>query len=342
MKRSILPFVLLLLFLFAAHLGALDIYCVPPEITAEPGSQKVFSDFLGALIDAVGEQDVFNSLRLIPEEREKPVVSLIDAGSLAMRRSRDYLLYGTVEINSRWCEVRYSLYELETDSIRTVFYSKAGADQSRDLIAELGRKVTDYFYARFGIEDRSVIKKSPGYLELSLDGGYWGVLSSTWSDLLIGYFHSGITMDIALNEPRYYFEGNELYPRFGIGLDYGFGRNKSGLESFSYNSFQMNIPLELILDLRQYHRFGLIVSPGYQIDYLRQERNYSEVYDDVSSCFLLKTGFSYMFIPPGKRISFGLVNIFDFSFYGDLQVSYKPSLRISWKILEFGESSDAE
>jgi len=341
MKFPVLTFILMAITVLT-NIKAIDLHYVTPEITIESDSPMELPDFNRILMETVEERDVFNSLKVIPEEWDKPVLSLIDAGSLAMNRSRNYLLYGIIQVNDLWCEAKISLYELETDSVRTIFYSKAATGRFSELASELGRKMVDYFYDHFGISDRSVINKSPGYLELSVDGGYWGILSAQWNDVSMGYFHCGLNLAVGLTEPRLYFDGHELYPRFGLGFNYGYSRNKTGLEPFSSHSFQIYLPLELILDLRKYHQFGFILSPGYEIDYLVQERLYGDVFTDASSAFVLKTGLSYMFNPPGKPVRFGMVHMFDFAFYDDLLVSYKPSIRVAFKIHNFGETSDEE
>lgn len=321
-------------------LSALDVYFVEPEVTKEPDLEIAIPDFSEELPKAVETNDVLNSVKLIPESSDKPVRSLIDAGALAMRRSRKYLLYGSVNYTSSWCEARLSLYELETDSVRTVFYSKMSTDRSRNLIPDLGRKLVDYLYEQFGITDRSSIEKTPGYAELSLNPGYWGVLSSSWSDVLLGYFHAGITGEIALSEPRYYFNGNELYPCFGLSIDYGLGRNRVGVENYFYHSLQASLPLELSLDLRGGHRFRLGIAPGYQFDFLVQERKYGDRFQGYSGAFLLKASFLYTYFPGAGNFSIGLLNNVDFAFYDNLQVSYRPSVFLSYKLTTFKEKKN--
>lgn len=335
MKSSISAFIIILSFFCAGSLFSLDIFLAEPVLVSSDGQQDVSGLLVTEMPEAVDLYDVLNSIKVVQVHSESPVRSLIDAGSLAMKDSLNYLLYGTVQASPSWLEARLSLYELETDSIRTVFYSKVSSDRADALAYELGRKLTEYLYDEFGIEDRQLIKKSPGYLEVAINPGYWMVLSPQWSNNLLGYFNGGVTGKVALSEPRLYFDGNEIYPRFGLSIDYALGRNRIGVENYFYHSLQVGLPLEFVLHLKQRHLFGISVTPAYQLDILNQKRKYGDLFSAVSGAFALKTGLLYTFSPGSGDFSIGLNNQIDITFYEDILISYKPALVLSYKFLHF-------
>lgn len=335
MKSCFSVFVILISFFCAGSLYSLDIYLVEPVLVSSDDQQDISGMLMGDLPKSVDLYDVLNSIKVIHAHSDSSVRSLIDAGSLAMKDSLNFLLYGTIQTSSSWCEARLSLYELETDSVRTVFYSKVSSDRAYSLADELGRKLTEYLYGEFGIEDRLPIKKSYGYMEVAFNPGYWMVLSPQWSDNLLGYFNGAVTGKVALSEPRLHFDGNEMYPRFGLSIDYALGRNRIGVEEYYYHSIQLGLPLELVLHLKQKHMFGISVTPAYQLDFLNQQRKYGDLFSAASGAFALKAGLLYSFSPGSGDFSFGLNNQIDITFYEDILISYKPSMVLSYKFLHF-------
>lgn len=334
------PLILFLAMVVIGRVEALQVYYADLKIEKALGVERSERDFSLELKDAVESYDVLNNLQLKKSKTDDIVSSLIDAGSLAMRESYDYLLYGTATLNQDWYEVRLSLYERESDSIIAVFYSKSNTEHSSLLMEEAGRKLVNYLYDRFAIEKRQLVDKSPGYMELSLNPGYWGTFFKPWSDIMMGYFHVGLSGMVALSEPRYCFSGHELYPRFGLSLDYSLAGNQTAVENYFYHSFIISIPVDLSLDINQNHSFRLGFAPGYQIDYLVQSRKYGEEYTSTSGAFVLSAFLAYSYNPVGGNLSIGLINAVDFSFYDDLLISYKPSISISYKVAHFKEKND--
>ncbi|MBB6480911.1 hypothetical protein [Spirochaeta isovalerica] len=322
------------------NLNALQVFCSDLKIDNHTGLDSDDRDFSKELKEAVGIYDALNNIQLRKIDSGKVIASLIDAGSLAMRESYDYLLYGTLTLRQDWHEVRLSLYERESDSVIAVIYSKSDAGLSSLLMDEAGRKLVGYLYDRFAIEKRRIKDKSPGYIELSINPGYRGIFFEPWNEIMMGYFHFGMSGFVALSEPRFCFNGHEMYPRFGLSLDYGLAGNQSTVENFFSHSFMISIPLDLSLDLNAHHSLRLGVAPGYQIDYLVQSRKYGDEYTSTSGAFVLSAFFTYGYNPVAGNLSIGLINALDFAFYDDLLISYKPSISISYKVVHFKEKND--
>lgn len=340
MRKAILYSLLIYILLECSSLYSLDLHMTQPEMVSTSQAKIDQTSFVDELSGVIDKLDTLNTIRLMYAGEDEPVLSLIDAGSHAMKNSTNYLLYGKIQETANWCEARFSLYELETDNIRTVFYSKVSLERHHELVSELGRKITDYIYREFGFQEKRSVTESNGYFQLSVNPGYWMVCTPIWSDVLLGYFNVGISGKIALPNPRLFFNGNEMYPRFGLSLDYSVGRNSSGLENYFYHSLQASFPLEIVLDFKKRHLLGISISPGYQFDLLNQNRKYSNLYNDVSGAFLIKAGVLYSFSPDKGNFSLGLLNQVDFSFYDELLISYKPSISLSYKIMNFKDSED--
>jgi len=329
----------LVFFLSVSGLNALQVFYTDLTTDGAIVSDIMARDFSSELNEAVVAHDFLRNIRFQYINSTQPVSSLIDGGALAMRESLDYLIFGSVKIRDNWIEAKLSLYERETDSIIAVIYSKSETERSCSLMDEAGRKLVSYIYDRFSIEKRVWEDRSPGYFELSFNPGYWGVFFNPWSEILLGYFHTEISGMVALSEPRFCFQGHEMYPRFGLSVDYGLGGNCTVVESFFYHSFLLSLPFDLSLDLSPRHSLRLGLSPGYQIDYLVQSRKYSDIYSSISGAFVLSTYFTYSFTPSGGNFSMGLINKMDFAFYNEPLITYKPSLSISWKIVRFKEKN---
>lgn len=339
-KRSTLFCTLFMLFSID-HLFSLEIQVSPLNVSGFKG------DFVDvpveeALISSIEDYDIINCLDMRIADRVDPVASLIQAGSFTVRNSISYMIYGSVYHRSDWVEMKLSLYEAETDTVLTVFYGKVNETRIDSLIDELGERICIFLYEEKGIEERLIAKEAAGYIDLGFSPGYWALFSGEWSDLIIPYVHGAFTLGVALPYPRYMGENFEIFPKFGLLVDYGLGVNRSDYESFSFHSLQMALTLELSFQVDEKHIFSLIAAPGYQIDIMVQSRKYDDSYTGVSNTFLVKAGLDYMYQPAGKNISFGLSNMIDFAFYDDLMVSYKPSFRISYKALTLGGKLENE
>ena len=234
---------ILLLITLSLPLFSLDIAVVPLErlgLESDDTAETLEEE----LVRAVEEQDTLDALNMIMIGTNSPVASLLDAASTAVRNSRDYLLYGAVVSNPDWIEVRLSLYERESDSIRTVFYDKAASERFEEVPEELALRIVKFVYGAYGIEDRRLYTPDPAYLEAYGELGYWGLFPGEWNDVMTGFFHGGFGVSVGLPSPGLVRENFELYPCFGFLFDYAMGANRPDYESATYHSFQFAVPLE--------------------------------------------------------------------------------------------------
>ncbi len=306
------------------------------EIKVEPLFERYEStDFLlpdnfsGDLSQAINDADTINSIHIRKEDIV--IESLLDAGIAAFNSNAYYMLYGTLFVEEHWIEARVSLYELESDSIRTIFYEKAEISRYDDLVRGLAEKIVLFFYNAYSIEPALVIDEWTGYWDFGTSLGYWGVLPG-WNRTLTGLTSLEFSASRAFGKPSFSYDHFIFYPKLGFSVAYQTGINKPGYESFIYNSFQISLLLEFCAQWRKEHFFSLQLYPGDQIDWLAQSRLYGELEHAVSQAFFIGTGLSYQFTPPGSSWSFGINQRVDFTLYEDLMISYKPSITVHYRL----------
>ena len=288
-------------------------------------------DFSHDLSEVINGYDKINSIQVNELQDDLQIESLLDASIAAFDSNSFYMLYGTLYIDERWMEARITLYELETDRVRTIFYEKADISRYDDLVRDMGEKIVLYFYDVYDIEPAQVFNEWKGYWEIGGSLGYWGVLPD-WNETLSGLVSLQAGISLAFDRPVLFYNHFVIYPKVGFSLSYQPGINKAGFENFVYNSFQLAIPFSICAEWRKKHYFSFQVYPGDQIDWLVQSRLYGDTYSVVSQSMFLAFGITYELLPAGSQWAFGLNQRLDFVFYEDLMVSYKPSIQISYRL----------
>ena len=315
--------------LFSLDLTLTDILAEPLFDQSERGDIVLPGDFSHELSLAIESADSINTIHIT--EKDIVVESLLDAGMAAFNSNAYYMLYGTLFVEEHWIEARVSLYELETDSIRTVFYEKADSSRYDELVQSLAEKIVSYFYNAYNIEPARVLQEWSGYWDFGFSPGYWGVLPD-WNNLLTGLTSLELSASLAPGKLSFFYDQFVFYPKMGFSFTYQTGLNKPEFESFLYNSFQISIPLEFCAEWRNQHFFSFQLYPGDQIDWLAQSRLYGDVVHSVSQAFFLGTGLSYQFIPEGSSWSFGINQRVDIVFYDELMIAYKPSVTVHYRL----------
>ncbi|MDC7220198.1 MAG: hypothetical protein PQJ59_09670 [Spirochaetales bacterium] len=327
---------LILLFPLTVPLFALDITLA--EIEEAPTSavreeySVLYDEISRDLYKQIGSYDPLGCLVLNKLDKSVKVNSLLSASTTAYNNQMPYMLYGSYYESMDWLELRISLYEQETDRIRTTFFGKASKDRYDSLIDNTAERIGTYFYDQYNIE--AVYAKDPweGYWELGMNLGYWMILPS-WNDALTGTGTANLHGALALSEPSFRRNHWIFYPKFGLSLGYAFAMSTPDYESSLYHSFQMAMPLEFCAEWRRRHCLSFHLTPGDQLDWMAQSRLYNSSYSAISQSFYLSTGFSYRFVPKGGKWAFGMSHLVDITFYDDTMFAYKPSFTIEKRFL---------
>jgi hypothetical protein len=307
-----------------------SLFSLPISISPLSPEDEGIPDFSSRLIGAVKIKDLLNTLHITALTSEEPVHSLLDAGITASKERIDYLLYGTLNREENWIEVRISLYERETDRIRTVFYGKSDSSRHNDLIEELAGKICRYFYRAYDIEPSLIQREWQGFWTARFFTGYWGLLSP-WDHRLTGLFSLAFKGTLTPPDIVLYMGDFTLFTGFGLYAGYSLGLNKPDNEHFTYHSFQLAFPLDFSTQWRDRHCFSLSLAGGSQIDGLFQSRLYGDLYSALSQTFIVKVDLSYEFLIPESNWFLGFSQEVDFAFYDPLLIGYKPSLSLGYR-----------
>jgi hypothetical protein len=250
------------------------------------------------------DEDLLEILRATPfaeslsfsrAEGEEAPLSFLDAARLCELGGCPYLLYGYVKKQDSVYSSELKLLSREGKRIQASFYSTDDAGHYERLVADMARKVSDYFLVDLGVaEGAPPPEPRRNLFEVPLSIGYWSP-TGPWSEAMMGVFSVDLGLRFVPRRPWAALKSRPLYFGFGLRGEYGLGMSKPGYEDARFHRIVAKLPVDLIVDFGPERSLGLSLGGVMEFDLFRQERNYSGAYAETSSAggFLASAFFRY-------------------------------------------------
>lgn len=251
------------------------------------------------------------------------ISNILEASSYCEKEGVFFLIYGSLTRLefSNCIEMRF--YNHESRSIDQVFFGSDDYDNTDRLITDIKSKIHTYLIDELALYEEKEEKEIPSLISVPVSAGYWLPLDRQWRDLTVSLF--SIKSGVLLNpfEDILSTESLDMNFHFGISLLYELGINDPVYEEYYQHKIKVLLPLELSLTILAKHRVALVLSPLYQLDILSKTRNYEDGKIEFSSGFGFSSGLSYHY-NFSRRFSAGIGTSFDFIFYDNPQVCFRP------------------
>lgn len=251
------------------------------------------------------------------------ISNILEASSYCEKEGIGFIIYGSLTRHKFSDSVEMRFYNHSSRSIEQVFYGSDDSENSDRLISDMKFKIHNYLVEELALYEKKEEDEKQSLMTVPLSAGYWLPLDRTWRDLTVSLF--SIKSGILLNPFEDILSTDHLDVNFhyGISLLYELGLNDPQYEKFYQHKLKLLLPVELSLTIVEKHRVSLIFSPLYQLDILSKTRNYEEEKVELSSGFGFSSGLTYHY-NFSRRFSAGLGTHFDFIFYDNPQINFRP------------------
>lgn len=348
--------VILLLYPFTVYTNSfIDVYVCDLIINTDDNNSQSYnlSSIIKESLTGIGEKNFdFHSLSEILKEesvlnREK-IKNDYMAFEVCDIIGIDYLIYGQIKKNSLTYKIELNLFSRkENKTILKVAKAKQNVDDlSRfieEVLMETDSRVNNELsvdkekntinkkeksQAKSEVEEKGIIKKNKYKIYLSNYIGIYNAVSyilpfPQYLDVYTGIigFETGVSV-VRLNLKKY--KNITIFINPDLIFAYYLLTNKEQYSESKFHNFQFKTSFSAGLNINNFFDVTIGSGIGCQIDFLYQNYlDYSPIY--VSPAFLLSCLLNCNFWLDKKRnIGLGVRNEFDFVFYKDFYVSYKP------------------
>jgi hypothetical protein len=314
--KLFMPIILVFQFILSFELNASIISIAPIQIHSEEITTLSGKD----LSQKISYGNIFLSYNGVDALR---ISNILEASSYCEKEGIDNLIYGFLSRNQYRDSLELRFYNHNSRTIEKVFYGSDNIDETGRLVADIKSKINTYLIEELALYEDKKDEDQKSKLSVPIAAGYWIPLDNHWSDVTVSLF--SIKSGILFNpfEEIKSTENLNLNFHFGFSLLYETGMNAMGFEDFFQQKFKVFMPLEVSLTIVEKHRISLVLSPLYQLDIISKTRNYEDGKAEFSSGFGFSSGMSYHY-NFNKSYSAGLSGYFDFIFYENPQVSFRP------------------
>ncbi|MDA3812280.1 MAG: hypothetical protein PF518_18330 [Spirochaetaceae bacterium] len=305
-----------IMFMFSFELSAAIVTIAPLQIH----SDEIISLSGNQLSEKISLGNIF---LLYSGSGGESISNILEASSYCEKEGIEYLIYGSLNRNKYHESIELRFYNHNSRSIEQVFYGRDNLEATDRLIGDIKSKINTYLIEELALYEKKTEEENPYKFSVPISAGYWFPLDGQWSDVTVSLF--SIKSGILFNpfEDIISTEHLDLNFHLGCSLLYEMGMNATGYEDFYQHKLKVLMPIELSLTVREKHRISLFVSPLYQLDILSKTRNHEESKVEFSSGFGFSTGAAYHY-NFSKRFSAGLSGNFDFIFYENPQITFRP------------------
>ena len=318
----------LFLFFLTSSLFSIEIFLAPVyrfELTNETGTfhKKNPTRDLYNLIQQRDDSGALQITRLL-EKRVGVPQTLLDVTELCEYHGIQFLLYGYIKKTNHSYDAEIKLYDHEKHEIRYVFYAKDNLENYERMLKDLRGKIIEYFYTDLGLSPTEEDKEAEeGYIGLNFGLGYWTPIGS-WSSFLSGIVTTDLGAHLVPVNPLFEWQKYSFFLRYGLIVSYALGMNKPDYESFYLHLFRIKVPVDLCAQWYDRHLIYFSLAPQLQFDLLIQDRLYDGPFTGKTSVMGLSLAIGYEYRFENSKFALGLSNTFDFAFYSNAQIIYRP------------------
>jgi hypothetical protein len=262
----------------------------------------------------------------------EPPGNIFDAALLCQTLGCSSLFYGYVKRTSYSYYAEIKAIAQEDKKVSAVFI---GGDDSRHydrLIDDLAAKIIRYIRGDLGIgppTPREIPARN--VLSVSSSAGYWAPLGNDWSSALAGLAAASLGLRFAPELPLFSLWAKTCYMAFGIDLEYLYGTNRPGLESFSLHVGRLRLPVEASMELGRGHLIGLGLGAFLDIDTMNQAHEYGATTTQVGVVSGASIEIIYRYAL-SEVLSLGLCTFVDASFYTLPMFAFSPRLSLDLRL----------
>jgi hypothetical protein len=289
------------------------------------GNTFTEQDITPDLFKSLKETDKEGILSLSRTKSKGIPKSIIDAAIVSESEKSSFILYGFLKVAGNYYDFEVKFYDHNAGEIKTVFYAKNTTLGYLELVETMSDRIITYFYKTLGVTKRKVEEeKEHGVIDIESGLGYW-IPFDPWAESLMGLVSIHISSSLTPIDPLFKWDVFTFALGYGIGLDYSFGMNKEGFESYSLHSIRIGFPVTLSALWHYRNKIILQMAPELQFDILLQDRLYGSVAVEKSSVFSLSTSIGYEYYFTAKRLSLGFAIRLHRAFYKKTLFSIEPS-----------------
>ena len=269
------------------------------------GNTFTEQDITTDLFKSLKETDKEGILSLSRTKSKGIPKSIIDAAIVSKSEKSGFILYGFLKVAGNYYDFEVKFYDHIAGEIKTVFYAKNTTLGYQELVETMSDRIITYFYKTLGVTKRQADeKKEHGVIDIESGLGYW-IPFNPWAESLMGLVSIHVSSSLTPIDPLFKWDVFTFALGYGIGLDYSFGMNKEGFESYSIHLIRMGFPVTLSATWHYRNKIIMQIAPGLQLDLLFQDRLYGSVVGEKSAVFSLSTSIGYEYLFTGKRLSLG-------------------------------------
>jgi hypothetical protein len=307
--------------------GAISVYLAPLSLIDEesaplPQSLRPEGDLL-ARLDAI---PLSGGVEFSPAKAGSAApASFLDAARLCELEEYPYLIYGFIRRQETAYTAELKLIEREGKRIAASFVATDDTAHYDRLIADLAKKVGDYFLNDLAMEPGARRDDSlRNIFELPFSLGYWTPVGA-WAEGTMGLACVDLGCRFIPKKPLAAIKSKPFYLGAGLGIEYALGKNRTGFETSYLHRIKLRLPLEAYLGLGGGSYIGAGLGGLAEFDILSQDRKYGDAYAETSSAGGLSASLIYQYALSG-RLAFGLELEFDAVFYSQPLYALSPRL----------------
>lgn len=267
-----------------------------------------------------------------------PPVSFLDAARLCELREYPYLLYGYLKKQESTYSSELKLMAREGKHIAATFVATDDTAHYDRLIADLAKKVADYFLDDLAIvPDPSRDASAHDVFEIPCSLGYWTPVGD-WAAGEMGLCCVGFGFRFIPRNPLAALRSKPLYLGTGLRLEYSLGKNLPELETSYLHRIKVRIPIEAFLGLGGGSYIGAGLGGFVEFDVLAQDRKYGRTFVETTSAGGVSVSLMYQYAL-SDHIALGLDCSFDTAFYSRPLCAISPRLYFDYS---FGKKDKEE
>jgi hypothetical protein len=255
-----------------------------------------------------------------------PPAGFLEAAACSARAGGEYLLYGYIRESAYAREGEIKLFDHETGRILTSFYAKDSRDEYERFLTDLGRKIIEFIYTDLGFDPRTEISPpARNVLSLPFYLGPWFQSGGNESGTLSGILRveSGLLLTPVSPQRRGGTMSREL--QTGVLAAWALAVSRASYESFLLHRFRFSLPLIAVQYLADGSRLSAGIAPGFQVDWLVQDRVYSGRHEELHSVPALTLSVDWS-RPLSKHLSMGVRTALEFEAYRGSGARVVPSV----------------
>lgn len=247
------------------------------------------------LLDLDGQDALRAKLYRNPKELSGGVSTILDAAYFCQYYAVELLIYGLIRYTEEYADIVMKLYDPARQELIGTFYGKDSASELDRLIKDSAMKLYKYLSETLGL--------APLWVEREVERSLWDfqgrlgwwTSSGEWRQALSGIMSMEAGAYFTPIFPVWERRAWKLGGRFGFSLEYQIGMNTHGNELFSFHGLGFFLPIEVVFDYKEEHRFALSLLPLLQVDIVSQDRKYSTRWSGISVSGGIGSTFSYSF-----------------------------------------------